>query len=263
MNLHSNRALWTIALSCLFLLTAHVLPAHAQTVSIDAHLATGSDTSYFGVPLNINFNLNASETDFLEAFWFPMVMQFSNGNLIGPFDGVGYPVVVWQPAGATFESIGVGYKEASDPDTLTVSGISLSAPHYTGAASVFVISALPLDTGTIQITTDSVSPDGYGWSWCRAGDFYGELPIAFNSPTIVVEPCPAAVMGDANNDGAITSADIIYLVIYVFRSGPEPLPVRLAGDADCNRHITSADIVYLAAYIFRSGPVPCPCTYTG
>jgi len=47
------------------------------------------------------------------------------------------------------------------------------------------------------------------------------------------------------------------LVSYVFRSGAAPDP-ESAGDANGVPPITSADIVYLVGYVFKGGPPPPP-----
>jgi hypothetical protein len=65
------------------------------------------------------------------------------------------------------------------------------------------------------------------------------------------------VCGDANGDSEVSIADVVYLVNYLFKSGPEPDPLWVA---DCNQN-GSADIVdavYLTNYLFKSGPPPCP-----
>lgn len=62
--------------------------------------------------------------------------------------------------------------------------------------------------------------------------------------------------GDVNVDGVINSADIVYLINYLFISGPAPDPLG-AGDANCDGMINSADIVYLINYLFVGGPPPC------
>ena len=73
--------------------------------------------------------------------------------------------------------------------------------------------------------------------------------------------CPVAQTGDVDTSGAITSADIIYLVNYVFKAGPAPLPVTEAGDANCSGEVTSADLIYLVNHVFKAGPLPCDvCT---
>jgi len=73
--------------------------------------------------------------------------------------------------------------------------------------------------------------------------------------------CPIVLTGDVNLDGPITSADIIYLVGYVFKGGPAPKPCEAAGDVNCDGTVTSADIIYLVGYVFKGGPAPCDvCT---
>jgi hypothetical protein len=64
--------------------------------------------------------------------------------------------------------------------------------------------------------------------------------------------------GDANGDEAISIADAVYQINYIFRGGPAPDPVE-AGDANGDGNINVADAVYLVNYIFRGGPNPvCP-----
>lgn len=63
--------------------------------------------------------------------------------------------------------------------------------------------------------------------------------------------------GDVNDDGAIQTTDIVYMVAYVFRSGAEPLPAQACGDVTCDGTITSSDIIGLVNYVFKSGDPPC------
>jgi hypothetical protein len=62
--------------------------------------------------------------------------------------------------------------------------------------------------------------------------------------------------GDANADAVISSADVVYLINYLFIGGPEPMPLE-AGDANCDGVVSSADVVYLINYLFIGGPPPC------
>ncbi len=73
--------------------------------------------------------------------------------------------------------------------------------------------------------------------------------------------CPIAVSGDVNVSGSISSADIIYLVNFVFKGGPAPLPCEANGDVNCSGSNTSADIIHLVNFVFKGGPAPCDiCT---
>jgi len=64
--------------------------------------------------------------------------------------------------------------------------------------------------------------------------------------------------GDANADGIVDIADVVYLINYLFVDGPPPDPLE-AGDANCDGIVDIADAVYLINYLFLSGPPPgCP-----
>ena len=67
---------------------------------------------------------------------------------------------------------------------------------------------------------------------------------------------PITASGDADGNGIITISDAVYIINYIFSSGPAPQP-PLAADADCNGIITISDAVYLINYIFSGGPAPC------
>src|SRR4030042_2315515 len=60
--------------------------------------------------------------------------------------------------------------------------------------------------------------------------------------------------GDANQDGAILVADVVYLVNYLFKGGPEPW--LLLSDVNNDEKVTVSDVVYLVNYLFKGGPVP-------
>jgi hypothetical protein len=82
-----------------------------------------------------------------------------------------------------------------------------------------------------------------------------------STPDTCSAACPVTLPGDVDTSGTITSADIIYLVNFVFKAGPPPRPVREAGDVNCTSAITSSDVIYLVNYVFKGGPPPCDvCT---
>jgi hypothetical protein len=65
-----------------------------------------------------------------------------------------------------------------------------------------------------------------------------------------------AKCGDVNADGVVSSADVVYLINYLFIGGPAPVPLE-AGDVNCDGVVSSADVVFLINYLFISGPAPC------
>ena len=66
------------------------------------------------------------------------------------------------------------------------------------------------------------------------------------------------ICGDANNDDALTNADLIYLASYLFLGGPAPQPLS-KGDMNGDCMVTASDLTYLALYLFSGGPEPQCC----
>ena len=68
----------------------------------------------------------------------------------------------------------------------------------------------------------------------------------------------AAVCGDSNGDQTVNIGDAVYMVNYIFKSGPAPEPLE-AGDVNSDGARNVGDAVYIINYIFKSGPAPhCP-----
>jgi carboxypeptidase D len=62
--------------------------------------------------------------------------------------------------------------------------------------------------------------------------------------------------GDVNKDGEVNVTDVVYLINYLFKNGPEPQPWE-SGDVNCDNEVSVSDVVYLIFYLFREGPPPC------
>jgi len=73
--------------------------------------------------------------------------------------------------------------------------------------------------------------------------------------TLLVITESTFIRGDANGDGKINSADVSYLINYLFVGGPAPNPLWV-GDANSDGNINSADAAYLINYLFVGGPAP-------
>jgi hypothetical protein len=105
--------------------------------------------------------------------------------------------------------------------------------------------------------TDTLDVDTYYYWNVRAYDNWGGYRWASNgSQSFYV--LPPYISGDANGDGVINVADVVYLVNFLYRGGDPPVPMG-AGDANCDDIVNVADIVYLVNYLYRGGDPPgCP-----
>jgi hypothetical protein len=77
------------------------------------------------------------------------------------------------------------------------------------------------------------------------------LPVLYGG-NITVLPY---LTGDPNHNGVIDVSDVVYLINYLFKGGPEPDPLE-SGDANCDGQVTVSDVVYLINYLFKGGPAP-------
>jgi len=175
-------------------------------------------------------------------------------SLYSPVD-----MVVYDPLGdsisPTFNSVGQG----STYDTLTDGNddgepddiITIPIP-YEGdyRIDIYRQSGIPDSAKyTLAIRINGNSP------WQPDGYIDRYVPPEGEPDTVVYE-ATTTYSGDVNADGDITSADIIYMVIYVFKGGP-PAVIPSHSDVNCDGVTTSADIIYLVNYVFKSGTEPC------
>ncbi|MCP4568639.1 MAG: S8 family serine peptidase [FCB group bacterium] len=81
---------------------------------------------------------------------------------------------------------------------------------------------------------------------------YGEYEPAFLAITVKL-----GKRGDANSDGDINVGDAVYMINFVFKSGPAPA-TTYQGDANADGDLNVGDAVYLINYVFKNGPAPPP-----
>jgi hypothetical protein len=66
-----------------------------------------------------------------------------------------------------------------------------------------------------------------------------------------------SVPGDAGSDSLVDVSDVIHLLNYLYKSGPDPCVMEAADpNADCV--VDLGDVVYLLGSLFRGGPPPEP-----
>ena len=106
-------------------------------------------------------------------------------------------------------------------------------------------------TTTSYTLTDSLTWGTHYWWKVKANDLNGGSTWSTRVFTF-----RTMTLGDADGDGSVTIADVVFLINYIFMGGAAPQPVSL-GDADCSGSINIADAVYLISYIFSHGLPPC------
>jgi hypothetical protein len=130
-----------------------------------------------------------------------------------------------------------GYKVYSDSDS---SGFPYSDTIDVGMdTTTFTLSELT--TGTTYYIAVTCYDNSGNESWY--------------SRQIQVTPGGTMLRGDANGDGTIDIADVVYLINYLFTGGPAPDPLWV-GDANCDGAVDIADVVYLINYLFAGGDPP-------
>lgn len=140
-----------------------------------------------------------------------------------------------------------GGTSAACPVVAGTAALLLAKDSTLSAAAVYYIlkrsAVKDLDWGTLPDTPHVEY--GYG----RVDAFRAILSIA---------------RGDVNNSGDPTGepdiADLIYMVTYMFQSGPAPFPDELLADVNCDGEVDIADVIYMTAFMFQDGPplvIPC------
>ena len=105
---------------------------------------------------------------------------------------------------------------------------------YTDALGQVTLYPSPVTLGTVDVTVSN----------------HNFLPFADSMQV-------SSKNGDVTNDGYVTLADVVFLVNYLYKSGPPPDPLT-RGDVNCDGEIELGDVVYLINYLYQGGSAPCP-----
>lgn len=231
------------------------IPPRPDSVRLDIVTSYGNDSLYLGGEGSIIFTLDGRGHEILVAT-LPLIYSFTNGNIMGRV--VLDSNFIFSPATSVFENRSMnGYSNPSDPDTMSVGLMDFSYEEqgWETSGELFRIVCSPLDTGSLTIDSTPLPPLSQINIIDQDGAF---LPFRWRAPTIHVGPCPV-LMGDVNADDKVTSADLIYMVNYIFRGGAKPLPGRETGDVNCSETVNGVDIIHLVNYLFKGGNPPCGC----
>ncbi|MEW5922537.1 MAG: dockerin type I repeat-containing protein [Candidatus Zixiibacteriota bacterium] len=89
--------------------------------------------------------------------------------------------------------------------------------------------------------------------------FYGNQTGYFaTANSISISVGTGSLCGDSDNNGTINLLDVIYLIKYLYKGGPEPSPINNS-DVNASGGVNILDVVYLLNYLYKNGPGPnCP-----
>jgi bacillopeptidase F len=131
------------------------------------------------------------------------------------------------------------------------SGTSMAGPHVAGVVALMRQANPDLGVDSIKQILMNTAVDlgafgddnAYGWG----------IIDAYQAVLAASQITHRA--GDGNGDGVVDLADVVYLLNYLYRSGPAPDPLA-AGDPNDDCIVELGDLVYLINYLYQGGPAP-------
>jgi hypothetical protein len=141
--------------------------------------------------------------------------------------------------------LGVGCFSMNDGDPLQWDGNFETDAD--GMANETLVMTCPPATGTYYVCVDVLNDNEYSFPDNEDPRF---CFVCQGEPH--TRPC-----GDADCSNNIDIDDVVFLISYIFQSGPAPCPLCM-GDANLSGTVDIDDAVYLILYIFSGGPPPIP-----
>ncbi len=154
-----------------------------------------------------------------------------------------YPNRFWSRTGGDFDSIA----EAS------------------GAAGGLGTFSFPSTLSTVARVQKWLDQPATNFGWIILGNETSSATTKrFDSREIATSTRPALTIdfvapppprGDTNGDGFVTTADVFYLINFLFTNGPAPIG---SGDVNADGFVGVSDVFYLINFLFAQGPAPPP-----
>jgi hypothetical protein len=161
----------------------------------------------------------------------------------------------------------------TSPDTMRIVAIGFdrALPVHYGTTKLYDLAfyLAPLPDGVVgQMRVDNIAFADPYMNWEFSDDFGITIIVPTfqgnpNTDSLGVNAPPVGFMvywasytpGDANHNGIADIADVVYIIRYIFASGPTPDPYA-NGEVNGDLIIDISDAVYLVEWIFGGGPAP-------
>jgi hypothetical protein len=186
---------------------------------------------------------------------------FVAGATVG--DGYDLATIKYYPNGdtawvRTYDGPGTGFEEFALAVSVDGYGNSYVSGYVSGAIGRDNVTIKYLPNGdTAWVRTLKGTGGGQEWLTEIALGHSGNVYVsagAISDDFVTIKYIQLA-RGDVNQDGAITIADVIYLLNFLFKDGPAP-DRPILGDTDCSGYITLSDAIFLLNYLFKGGSPP-------
>lgn len=226
---------------------------HAQSpVHFFIRTSTGNDTLYAGVPSQLFFDFDPGGHIVL-GLVFPMQFVFEESHLLGPLDRSDFTftpetIEIYELP----QNVNLSAWDGVGTDSLLVGLLDGGGDHWPDSAELWRLTVVPQSTGRFRIDSILFPPQN---TWSALDETAQPLPfeiVNYGRDYTVVW-----LNGDVTSDGSINAGDILYIVNWIFKSGPQPPFCSGLGDVDCSGTCTSADIIQVINFAFKSGPAPC------
>jgi hypothetical protein len=112
----------------------------------------------------------------------------------------------------------------------------------------------PFASGEPCVATNSWYDSGNYQVCVKAKDIHDRESGWSDALSLTVYAC-----GDVNKDTLLNVADVVFLINYLFRSGPAPILEICTGDCNADGTVDTADVIHLVNHLFKGGLAPGAC----
>jgi subtilisin family serine protease len=231
---------------------------HISAFSVTGTWGTNTQKKYIGVTadtvkasyseglaLERGVKIPIYGNNFLPCSKLVIALRFGNGSAPLTCDSVRF----WGTRVESFPIKNVSVHNGNQTILLTLQNSSYPLDPGNGLlANAYFTVDTPVVVGETLSIDSAIISSAYLDYTCILGDY---APRFQAGGIIIAEP----KWGDANRDDKLSVSDVIFLINFLFKGGPQSNPTYI-GDANCDGSVTVSDVVYLVSYLFKGGPPP-------